>query len=421
MKSVLVAILVLLAVESVWGQDEPSFRFLGDAEQTILASAPSWTVAATPVWGLALNVKPTWSQGTVAFLADGSFLLPLTSSLAPGAPGVLLYEAYARWTPLPGLDVTLGKKRLNIGVGQTFSVGDSLNPSVSFFDQKTGFRGLTVAWAPNAWLGWSAGLSLDRNLGADRWNPATEVVAGPTSVSATEWAWASQVEVLVEKFQGTASLVYSPDRTFNPSLGASYDWSGWLVSGEFAAEFLPQGVVPSSEPLSAWTSPTPWIQPAPSGSLGVRRTWSLWGLDVTASVQYLYWGQGWTDTQINAWRDARGPSTSGSPQALLLDGMRQSLPLRDHHNAFFRLDLAQDSAFDLSGLWIADLQDGSSVSEVSLTMLPWDSFDLVGSFEAASGGILDAWSSVPLPPWVAPSVTGTGVQFLASFQTRYHF
>ena len=389
-----------LASLSLSAQDEPRFNYVADAGQILLGSAPDWNAGATAQWLLDLNGRLSFSQGATAFILDGSAYLPLGNSLQTGQALFDVAEAYVRLTPFPGLDLTFGKKRLNLGVGQTFTVGDSINPAINFFDQKSGFRGATWAWSPNAWFGWTGGISLERELG----NTLGGTGTSPT-FSANNLAGATQLSVQTGRFQGTASLCFSPSQTFNPALGVSYDVSGVILTAEGAVEFLPQGLVPASGPVSTWTAPTAWTQPAPSGSVGARYTWSVGDVDLTLQGETLYWGQGWTSSQVAQANALPGTTVSALRPAL-----------RDRYNAIFHLDANSSNTFDLAGFCLVDLQDASTLYQASLTLYPWDSLDLVGIFQAATGAVTDAWNSVPLPP---PSMQTA--RYVVTFQTRYHF
>ena len=380
-------------------QDEPRFHYVADAGQLLLGWAPDWNSGAMTQWLLDLNGRLSFSQGAAAFILDGSAYLPLGNSLQTGQALFDVAEAYVRLTPFSGLDLTFGKKRLNLGVGQTFTVGDSINPAINFFDQKSGFRGATWAWSPNAWFGWTGGVSLERELGNTS-SPGTYPV-----FSANNLAGATQLSVQTGLFQGTSSLCFSPGQTFNPALGVSYDVGGVILTAEGAVEFLPQGLVPASGPVSTWTAPTAWTQPAPSGSVGARYTWSLGDLDLTVQGETLYWGQGWTSNQA--------AQANALPQTTML-ALRPAL--RDRYNAIFHVDAGSSDTFDLAGFCLVDLQDASALYQTNLTLYPWDGLDLVGIFQAATGAVTDAWSSVPLPP---PNTQSA--RYVVTFQTRYHF
>ena len=384
-------------------QEGPQFSYVADAGQVLLGSASDWNAGASAQWLLDLNGRLSFSQGSAAFILDGSAYLPLGNSLQTGQALLDVAEAYVRLTPLTGLDLTFGKKRLNLGVGQTFTVGDSINPAINFFDQKSGFRGFTWAWSPNAWLGWTGGVSLERELGN---SPSASAGALPT-FQANNLAGATQFTLQKDRFQGTASLCFSPGQTFNPALGLSYDFSGVILTAEGALEFLPQGLVPSTGPLSTWTAPTAWTQPAPSGSVGARYTWSLGDIDLTLQGEGLYWGQGWTTEQTADFNAQALPASTAA-------SVRPAL--RDRLNTIFHLDVNSSDTFDLAGFGMLDLQDASMLYQASLTLYPWDGLDLVGVFQAATGSATNGWNSVPLPP---PSTQSA--RYVLTFQTRYHF
>lgn len=232
----------------------PGFVLIGDVAQKLTESSTDWTSTPGYTWAWTADLKPKVTYGAVGFVADTTWNLPLNGSLATGVPTVTVYEAYFRVTPVDAVDLTFGKKHFNLGVGQTFTVGDPLNAAVGLFDQKTGFRGATVEYSPTSWLSASAAASTDGT------NPRAP-------------AHAEQLAVLADRWQLTVSLAAEADRTFTPAVGASYDLGGVIVTAE--------GAVDLGAPGRA--------DPAPSASAGARYTLTLFDVDFTLAAEYLHW------------------------------------------------------------------------------------------------------------------------------------
>jgi len=358
------------------------FSLLGDITQQLQYQSPGTSVPPSSVWELEVFLRPKFTYGPVAFLADSTWYVPMTASLTPSAPTVYLAEAYFRVTPITGLDINVGQKRFNMGVGQTFTVGDSINPVIGFFDQKTGFRGASVVWSPSSWASASAAVSTEEGR-ADRLRAV------------------GQVSFLLDKLQWTAAVVSEKDTTFNPSTGVSYDLGGVILSAEGAAEFLPQGLRPST---STWSAPTAWTAPAFSGSAGARYQFTLGDWDTTLSAEYLHWAQGWTKSEDNAWKSNFAP---GLAQTTL--GATRGI--RDQENAFFRLLLVNGTILSASQFAAVDLQDYSCLGQSSITWTPWDNVDFVLTWLYSIGAADSAWSVVDT----------TGDRYQASIATTYHF
>ncbi len=386
----------------------PQFQLIGDVGQTVYETAPDWGNAPGSSWTFTSDLKPKFTYGPVVFVADTSWLLPMNASLTYAPAQLTIYEAYFRVTPITNLDLTFGQKHYNIGVGQVITVGDSINPVTGFFDQKTGFRGATVEWSPNSATSLSAALSTENS----------------------DLTGAGQASLLVDKLQLTASLVTDGQKakTFNPAVGASYDLSGVILSAEGAAEFLPQGLVPSSGNPSTWTAPAAWTAPALSGSAGARWTVTLWDIDYTLSGQYVHWGQGWTTDQTNHWNSARsnwGSSlASASPSYSPLAaqnylGARQGFPVRSQENAVFQLSAVSGTTWNISTLGVVDLQDQSLIGQATAAWDPWDNVELAIGLLLAQGTNNSTYQFLPPDPLLA--LTSSQSRYQVSFSTTYHF
>lgn len=358
---------------SLWAEDiKPEFKLIGDVSQQVSYTSPRWDTPNAVSWLFQTDLKPTFTYGPVSFTADTTWYLPLDASLTPDKPQLTIYEAYFRVTPVESLDLTFGQKHYNIGVGQIFTVGDSINPVIGFFDQKTGFRGVTAEWSPASWVSASAAYS-------------TGSSSDPTTPTATvdpqDGAGAAQVSLLLDKLQLTASTVAGKD-TLNPAVGVSYDVLGVILTAEGADEFLPDGDFTTSRL---------------SGSAGARYTATLtddW--DLTLAAQYLYW--------------ANAVGVAGASTDAAARGIAHT------KNAFFQVQLTGGTEFSLATLVVLDLEDDSVLHQTVVTWTPWDNVDFVATFQTASGGAGDAWQYVRDP--LAPTAT---YKYVASLATTYHF
>jgi len=334
---------------------EPQFDLIGSTTQKVTEASTEWDEGPSATWAFTADLKPRFTYGPASFRADTTWTLPLSASLVAEAPRVAVYEAYFRVTALEGLDLTLGQKRLALGVGQRFTVGDSINPVVGLFDQKTGFRGVTAEWSPVSWASVSSGLSVEGD-GAEG---------------------ALQASVLLGEVQVTASTV-AGETTFNPALGLSADVFGVILTSEAAVEFLPQGVRPRSS--LPWEAPEAWTEPVPSASVGARWEPSLGDWDWSLSAEYLHWGQGWSDAETHAWEDAGRPPAPGA--------------FRSRENAFFRLAASTGGTVSASAFATVDLQDSSALGQGLVTWAPWDNLEVLVELLVALGDEGTAWEFV---------------------------
>jgi hypothetical protein len=376
---------------------EPQFTLIGDVSETYHATAVDWQSSPGMAWQFATDLKPKFTYGPVVFVADTTWQVPMTASLSLTSPLATVYEAYFRVTAAPGLDLTFGQKHYNLGVGQLFTVGDSINPVTGFFDQKTGFRGVTAEWSLGSATSVSAALSTENS----------------------DLTGAGQLSLLLDKLQLTGSLVAdgTEARTFNPALGASYDLSGIILTAEGAAELLPQGVVPTTSSPATWAAPAAWSDPALSGSAGARYTFTIGDFDYTVALQYLHWGQGWTTAETNAWN---ADLSSGTP---VLQGqaaqVRPVSSVRSQENGFLQLSAVSGTTWNFSGLGVMDLQDHSVIGQVQAAWDPWDNVEFGLMFLFAEG---DSGTSYQyLPQDALLGLTAPQSRYQISFSTTYHF
>ena len=365
-RDVFVFLFLFLGSLAVSAEDiQPGFKLIGDVSQTVEYTSASWDAPEQVGWLFQTDLKPQFTYGPVSFTADMTWYLPLTASLTPSTPSATIYEAYFRVTPVESLDLTFGQKHYNIGVGQIFTVGDTINPVIGFFDQKTGFRGATAEWSPVSWASASAA-----------WSTGTQPNSA-APVKPDQGLGAGQVSVLLDKLQLTASTVAGTD-TLNPAVGASYDLLGVILTGEGAAEFRPEGQTVSTPKLS--------------GSGGARWTVTVtddW--DLTLAAQYLYWANSGAGTD---------PAARG---------------IADPQNAFFQVEVTGGTEFSLATLVVLDLEDHSVLHQTVVTWTPWDNVDFVTTLQTASGGAGTAWR------YVVDPVTGAKYQYAASLAATYHF
>jgi hypothetical protein len=336
---------------------KPEFSLIGDVSQKVAFVHTDINTPDQEAWLFQTDLKPKFSYGPVSFTADTTWYLPLTASLAPSTPQATIYEAYFRVTPVQTLDLTFGQKHYNIGVGQLFTVGDTINPVIGFFDQKTGFRGATVEWSPISWASASAAWS--------------------TGTAPNQGTGAGQVSFLLDQLQLTASTV-AGENTLNPAIGASYDMLGVILTAEGAAEYRPNGDTVSTPKLS--------------GSGGARYTATLtddW--DLTLAAQYLYWA--------NA-----GPMTDSAARGIT--GTK---------NAFFQIQATAGTEFSLATLLVLDVEDHSLLHQTIVTWTPWDNLDFVVTLQTASGGTGTDWQ------YVVDPILKQSYKYAASFATTYHF
>jgi hypothetical protein len=365
MRKLLISVFALLPL-GLMAEDKPQFTLIGDVSQKVAYTAQAWDSPEQVGWLFQADLKPKFTFGPVSFTADTTWYLPLDASLTPDKPQVTIYEAYFRVTPVESLDLTFGQKHYNIGVGQIFTVGDTINPAIGFFDQKTGFRGATAEWSPVSWASVSGAYSTGTSSSA--------------TVKPDQGEGAGQFSVLLDKLQLTASAVAGKN-TLNPAVGTSYDLGGVILTGEGAAEFRPDGNAVSTPRLS--------------GSTGARWTVTVtddW--DLTLAAQYLYWA------------NAYGAAGASDPAAR---------GIAHEKNAFFQLQVTGGTEFSLATLVIIDLEDHSVLHQTVVTWTPWDNVDFVATLQTADGGTGDAWQYVRDP------VSQQTYKYVASLAATYHF
>ena len=377
----------------------PSFELLGSVTPKVTWSGTVWDSNPASSWAFTAVLKPQFTDGPFFFVADTTWTLPLNATLASVAPTVAIPEAYARFALTDSLDITFGQKHYPLGVGQTLTVGDSINPVIGFFDQKTGFRGITADWSPVSWASVSAAASTESGFLDD-------------------WTGAGQLSLLAGGLQATASLVARDAKTLRPAAGVSYDLFGLIVTAEGAAEFLPQQVRPvgdwgSLTSTGVWASPTAWSSPAYSGSLGARYALSFGDFDLTVSAEALHAGESWTVDETNAWKEALNKASLANQVAVRggLAALRASLPVRSQDNAFFRFNLGYAGEVSASGFAAVDLQDQSTLFQATLGTTLYDNLDLQFTGQAATGDSGDSWEFV----------SSEKARFQGSFSTTYHF
>ncbi len=267
-----------------FGAASPGFDF------TAAGTAALWTVSATFLhrfegsgWGAVLNHTVDLS---------GSGVLPGTASAISG----IVREAYADLCPDGALSISLGKRRMQMGVGTVFAPGDMINPRLGFWDQKDGFRGLALEGSVGADLSLRGALSLEGNLGA--WAAALTArqalaAYGPadlryTAAAATAAAalagtagpadprlfiWGASADAQVGTLQMALGGNFRPNRIVRPSIGFSADIAGLIFQAEGAVELAGAlGGTPDSLPPGTAPGSPGWY-----GTLGLRYT--LYGGD----------------------------------------------------------------------------------------------------------------------------------------------
>lgn len=391
-------------------ETSPKYKLIGDITQTLGAFGDTWT-SGNALWTLQVDLKHELTLGPVAFIADHNIIaLPLSINDIK----MQIWEAYIRLIPCADLDITLGQKRFNIGTGQSFTVGDSFNPLTNFFDEKIGFRGVALQWAPTHWFNWGISLNVERNLGYDRWNLSNlhNSTRTKTNLDPSLLAFATQTQFLLNKWQIIAALVASPDRTFNPSLGLSYDLYGIILTAEGACEWLSQYKQPeSNKPFTQWSARSAWSSPVLSGSSGARFSLApITDIDLTFSAEYLYWGQGWNKEETQIWLDA----LHSFSMTTALKDLRSNLFIKGQHNAFFKASFSGWQTINLNGMIIVDLQDASLLSQLVLTYFVFEGFDLLVTWQSSQGKANSAWQ------FLSAAELGNPI-WICNLQARYHF
>lgn len=380
--------------------EETPYSLIGDAGFQNDFNDKSWALDDSSArWTAAFFVEAKHRYVQERYEFSVHHLVNISQNAAPGpiSLATTVYEAYALFKPADGFDLYLGQKRMNIGVGQTVTVGDSYNPSVGFFDQKTGAKGLLLNLSLGSWLGVSAGLSLDKVLES----------AVPNSDLAV---YGAQASVLWDRLQLVSGAVYRKAKTFNTSLGLSYDLGGVILTAEGAGEFLPQVAYPNgSGPV--WSRPGEWTEPRWSASAGARYTYTGDELTWTGACEYLYSGQGYTDAEDDLWKTL--PESNATAIGFKY-GLRPSVLLNQHY-LFPKLVLGWEDWFGLTNAVFVNLTDGSLLFSHSLSWSPWEGLDLVASGRWSGGGGGTEWERIP----AAPGSAGDVLQI--AFQTKIHF
>jgi len=82
---------------------EPEFELIGSATQKFTVTASEWSATPVSSWAFTADLKPQFTFGPVSFQADSTWTLPMTASLTPATPTVVVPEAYVRLRPIDSL------------------------------------------------------------------------------------------------------------------------------------------------------------------------------------------------------------------------------------------------------------------------------------------------------------------------------
>lgn len=361
------------------GQDNPPadnpYSLIGEAGVQDVLNVKTWDpkYLVEHAWSFYAEVKHRYKLSHYELVVNHG--LSLTQPIAGSANGQVdlglrLYEAYLLLKPIDGVDLYVGQKRLNFGVGQTVTVGDSFNPRLGFFDTKTGPRDLVVNLSPTQAWGLSFGLQFDPWLN-NQFNDWTDSVTS-----------GFQTSLLLDRLQVVAGLSANAATTFNPSVGLSYDLGGVILTAEGAAEFLPQLKYLSG---TSWVAPTGWTDPRASGSAGARYSYNSDDFSLTVGLEYLYNGQGWTANENSALDNftAAGRTTI----------YKSNLQSRNY--LFPKFVLGVEDWAGLTSAAYYSLDDQSVLLNEVLTYTPWEGLDLVLTGRFAFGSDTAEWARLP--------------------------
>jgi hypothetical protein len=355
-------------------------------------SAAVWLVQANflhrieaPGWGMVLSHQLDIS-GQAATQASPAFV-----------PSMTVYEAYGRLDLGDSGQFFVGKRRMGLGIGTTFSPGDLVDPRSGFWDQKTGFRGLglTASLGPDVAL--RAAMSLDRSFdayaaglqsksaaqagvgslpltgpyiaaqkAAAAYAAALDGAAGPADPRLIVWGISAEAQL--EALQVAAAGVFaggSAKAATRPSLGLSYDLDGVILQAEGAVE------------LSGGPD---WF-----GTAGIRYTFSGDSSSLTASLDYDY---------------------NGKPG--LLRGTHYLLPY---------LSYGLTEVFAIYARSLVGIEGPSALLSAGLTLYPVQGFDLELTGLFCLGGAGEEFSSLPAPPSPGAEAPANAVGLAA----RVHF
>jgi hypothetical protein len=252
------------------GAAEPAYALFIDAAAGYAFFFPSLDLedpGTRAAWSLSANLLHRVQAPGWGFVLSHSIDLsgPGSASNAPLSPSVSVYEAYARLDAGDWGQVFIGKRRMGIGIGTSFSPGDAIDPRTGFWDQKNGFRGLGLSASLGSDLSLKAALGLDRSLdawaaalrknsaqaaavdaapgsaainaaaaAASAWTAALDGAAGPLDPKLLRGALSADYQI--GSLQLALSGVYSYDRIERPALGFSLDLGGLILQGEGAVE-----------------------------------------------------------------------------------------------------------------------------------------------------------------------------------------
>ena len=311
-----------------------------------------------------------------------------------------LLQAYVSVTPVAALTVILGKQRVQWGTGYAFFPGDRINPPVNPQNRSERFYGLTVSLTPSASLGITASVRLDTAFTALAQLPGLPWLASAGSASSlpflsaylpsppsVPWLglrYALSAEAFLGDIDMHAGVTWQWQKVLRPSVDFSLDVLGFIVDGALAVEFSNSSLYPG--PGATYASPD-FGRAFPIATVGLQRTASTDTATVTATVEYLYDGTGYDQSQATRFlgdlRSALLAAGPGSPSALLESvagsawfASGEVVPSLGRHYGALSIGGSVSRLFSASTALVINLQDWSLALQAELRFTSLEGIDV---------------------------------------------
>ncbi|HUX13624.1 MAG TPA: hypothetical protein VMW87_11395, partial [Spirochaetia bacterium] len=348
---------------------------------------------------LHINSRLSFENGEL-YVDDSLQALP-----GPGGTSFIndLAQAYISLTPVPEVTLVAGKRRLSWGAGYAFFPGDLIDPPVNPGNRSEGFYGFTATVSPSASFTLTGAVRLDTAFpslasvggfvasGSDGGLSSLPFLASYLPATPTNpWAavrYALYADLLLGNLDTYAAVTYQWDRLLRPAAGFSVDLGGVIANGEVAVELENSSLYPTA--AGTYEVPAPG-KPFPVATVGLQRTASNDVASYGVTVEYLYDGTGYDQTQAGRFYDklatilASASPDSSVAAATLAGGSAGSawlagsgvLPGFGRHYAALSVSASVTHVISGTVAAIVNIQDGSFAVQPELRLTHFSGIDI---------------------------------------------
>ena len=220
----------------------------------------------------------------------------------------------------------IGKQRVPWGTGYAFFPGDRINPQVNPQNRSEGFYGIAATFAPSASFTLTASVRPDTAFSSLAQLPGLPYASAaslapslpflsPYLPSAPGMPWLGlRYALYAEAFLGDLDLhagaTWQWQRVLRPTVGFSLDLLGFIVDGGLAVELSNSDLYP--EGAGVYASPG-FGRPFPIATVGLQRSTSTEPGSFSATLEYLYDGTGYDQTQSGRFFSDLSSALSAAP------------------------------------------------------------------------------------------------------------